>query len=67
MNSGTDIEAMDDARRVLNAVKRMRRQAARSARRELIEHVDQMMAEEERLVGRAIENLLRSNMGLVQA
>lgn len=62
MNS--TIDAMDAARRALNAVKRMRRAAARAARGDLVEHVDEVMAEEEALVGRAVERLLRSSMGV---
>lgn len=59
MNSTSDIDAMDAARRVMNAVKRMRRQAARCARGEQLEYVDQVLAEEEILVTREVERLLQ--------
>lgn len=58
------IDAMDAARRALNAVKRMRRHAARSAQGDLVEYVDGVMAEEEALVARAVEKLLKSSMGV---
>lgn len=64
MNNSTQIEAFDAARLALNAVRRMRKHAARAARGELVEHVDEVMAEEEAQVERAVEKLLQSSMGV---
>ena len=62
--TSTAIDALDAARRALNAVKRMRRHAARAARGDLISYVDEVMAEEEEVVGQAVEKLLKSSMGM---
>lgn len=53
-----DERVFEAVRRTLEAVRRMRLQASLHARRELREQVDVVMAEEEELVGREVQNLM---------
>jgi hypothetical protein len=56
--NGYDERVFDAVRRTLDAVRRMRLQAALHARQELRERVDEVMAAEEALVGREVEALM---------
>lgn len=57
MNS-YDERVFESVRRALDAVRRMRQQASLHARKELRAQVDVVMAEEEELVGREVQNLM---------
>lgn len=58
-SSSAEVEVVDEARRALNALRRMRMTAGLHAKADRREFLDRVMVEEESLAALAIERLLQ--------
>lgn len=61
MKATTEIQVIDAARRTLDAVRRMRQQAALHAKPELRSVLDDFLAEDEALANAGVEELLAAS------